>query len=57
MHLCSKTDIPSTFHHQQDLNLVVTLGMCGDSWGKRLTGCRKCTQQRRAQRQEQYDVH
>lgn len=29
----SKTDIPSAFHHQQDLDLVVTLGMCGDSCG------------------------
>lgn len=33
-HLFSKTDIPSALHHQQDLDLVLTLRMCGDSWWK-----------------------
>lgn len=30
----SKTDIPSALHHQQDLDLLLTLLMCGDSWGE-----------------------
>lgn len=33
-HLFSKTDIPSALHHQQDLDLVLTLRMRGDSWWK-----------------------
>lgn len=33
-----KNDIPSALHHQQDLDLVVALGICGDSWGKRAKG-------------------
>lgn len=31
-HLFSKTDIPSALHHQQNLDLVLALRMCGDSW-------------------------
>lgn len=30
-HLCSKADIPSALHHQQDLDLVLTFHMSGDS--------------------------
>lgn len=32
-HLSSKTDIPSTLHHQQDLDLLLTFSVYGDSWG------------------------
>lgn len=31
----AQTDIPSALHHQQDLDLVLTLRMCGDSWGEK----------------------
>ncbi len=39
-HLFSKSDLHSALHHQQDLDLVLTLRMCGHSWEKKATSWR-----------------